>query len=104
MKSEGQRESLKHEKRIAKEHGGKRVKASGATWLHKGDVSFPDIHFEHKWTGDKQLTIKSVWLKKAHREAVMESKTAVLGFHLDGVNYVVLREDDYWAERDGRSE
>lgn len=101
MKSENQKLSQKQERRLADKPDGRRVKASGATWLHKGDVSFPDILIEHKLTTKRQLTLKSEWLKKIRQEAVLESKTPVLGFHLDGENYVVLREDDFWAMRDG---
>ena len=95
MKTEGQKQSLKHEKRLAKTLGGKRSAASGAFWSRKGDVRSEDLLIEHKWTGKKQVTIKSEVLKKITKEAILDSRTPVLGIHLDGENYVILGEEDF---------
>jgi hypothetical protein len=95
MKSEGQKQSLKHEKRLAKIVSGKRSAASGAFWSRKGDVRSDDLLIEHKWTGKKQVTIKSEVLKKITKEAILDSRTPVLGIHLDGENYVILGEEDF---------
>lgn len=95
MKSEGQKNSLKHEKRLEKKLGGSRTAASGAFWSRKGDVRTQDLLIEHKWTGKKQFTVKSDVLKKIMREAILEGRTPVLGFHLDGENYVILGEEDF---------
>jgi hypothetical protein len=95
MKSEGQKQSLKHEKRLEKAMGGKRNAASGAFWSRKGDVRTDDLLIEHKWTGKKSVTIKSEVLKKITTEAILDSRTPVLGLHLDGENYVVLLEEDF---------
>jgi hypothetical protein len=100
MKSEGQRQSQKHEKRLAKKIGGTRTAASGAFWSRKGDVRSKELLIEHKWTGKKQVTIKSEVLKKITREAILDSRIPVLGLHLDGENYVVLLEDDYLEMRE----
>ena len=100
MKSEGQRQSQKHEKRLAKTVGGTRTAASGAFWSRKGDVRSKELLIEHKWTGKKQVTIKSEVLKKITREAILDSRIPVLGLHLDGENYVVLLEDDYLEMRE----
>lgn len=94
-KSKGQKESLKHEKRLEKIVGGKRNAASGAFWSRKGDVRSDDLLIEHKWTGKKSVTIKSEILKKITKEAILDSRTPVLGLHLDGENYVVLLEEDF---------
>lgn len=99
MKSKGQKESLKHEKRLAKEVGGVRSAASGAFWSRKGDVRSDDLLIEHKWTGKKQVTIKSEVLKKITKEAILDSRTPVLGLHLDDENYVVMLEEDFFALR-----
>ena len=99
MKSEGQKQSLKHEKRLAKKIGGKRNAASGAFWSRKGDVRNEDLLIEHKWTGKKQVTIKSEVLKKITREAILDGRMPVLGLHLDGENYVVLGEEDFFELR-----
>lgn len=100
MKSEGQKQSQKHEKRIAKRIGGKRNAASGAYWSRKGDVRSDDLLIEHKYTGKKQTTIKSDVLKKIMREAILDGRTPVLGIHLDGEDYVILTEHDFIEMRE----
>jgi hypothetical protein len=100
MKSEGQKQSRKHEDRIAKRINGSRNAASGALWARKGDVRSKTLLIEHKWTGKKQVTIKSEVLKKITREAILDSRVPVLGLHLEGENYVVLLEDDYLEMRE----
>lgn len=100
MKSEGQKQSRKHENRIAKRIGGKRTAASGAYWSRKGDVRSDDLLIEHKYTGKKQTTIKSDVLKKIMREAILDGRTPVLGIHLDGEDYVILTENDFIEMRE----
>jgi hypothetical protein len=100
VRSEGQKQSQKHEKRLAKKVGGTRTAASGAFWSRKGDVRSKELLIEHKWTGKKQVTIKSEVLKKITREAILDNRIPVLGLHLDGENYVVLLEDDYLEMRE----
>jgi len=100
MRSEGQKQSQKHEKRLAKKVGGTRTAASGAFWSRKGDVRSKGLLIEHKWTSKKQVTIKSEVLKKITREAILDNRIPVLGLHLDGENYVVLLEDDYLEMRE----
>ena len=100
MKSEGQKQSKIHEKRIAKKIGGSVTAASGAFWSRKGDARSDDLLVEHKWTGKKTFTIKSDVLKKITREAILDGRVPVLGIHLDGENYVILLEDDYLELRD----
>ena len=100
MKSEGQKQSQKHEKRLAKKIGGSRNAASGAYWSRKGDVRSDDLLIEHKYTGKKQTTIKSEVLKKIMREAILDGRTPVLGIHLDGEDYVILTEHDFIEMRE----
>lgn len=100
MKTEGQKQSQKHEKRIAKKVGGSTNAASGAFWSRKGDVRSSDLLIEHKWTGKKQTTVKSDVLKKIVREAILDGRMPVLGIHLDGEDYVILLEDDFLELRD----
>jgi hypothetical protein len=99
MKTEGQKQSRKHENRLAKLVDGKRTAASGAFWSRKGDVRNDDLLIEHKWTGKKQVTIKSEVLKKITKEAILDSRMPVLGIHLDGENYVILGEEDFFELR-----
>jgi len=100
VKSEGQKQSQKHEKRLAKKIGGSRNAASGAYWQRKGDVRSDDLLIEHKYTGKKQTTIKSEVLKKIMREAILDGRTPVLGIHLDGEDYVILSEHDFIEMRE----
>lgn len=99
MKSEGLKQSQAHEKRLAKAMGGKRTPASGAFWSMKADVRTSDELIEHKWTGKKQFTIKSDVLIKIVREAILDGRMPVFGFHLGGKNYIILREEDYLEMR-----
>lgn len=100
MKSEGQKESQKHEKRLAKAINGSPTAASGAFWSRKGDVRSSDLLIEHKWTGKKSKTIQSAELKKITTEAILDGRTPVFGIHLDGEDYVILLETDFLEMRD----
>lgn len=95
MKSEGLRQSQKHEKRIAKKYNGTRTAASGAFWSRKGDVRTVDWLFEHKYTSAKSFRLTLDVLKKIHDEAVMDGRRPALGVHFGGMNVVVLMEDDF---------
>jgi hypothetical protein len=95
VKSEGQKQSQKHEKRLAKAIGGQTTAASGAFWSRKGDVRNNLTLWEHKWTGKKYYTFKSSELKKIANEAIMDGRLPVFAVHLDGDNYIVLHESDY---------
>lgn len=103
-RSEGQKQSLKHEKRLEKELGGKRTAASGAFWSRKGDVRSDDMLIEHKWTGKKSFTLKSEVLEKIVTEAILDSRMPVLGVSLNGENYVLLMEDDFIELRNYKKE
>ena len=95
MKSKGQKESRKHEDRLAKKIGGQRTAASGAFWSRKGDVRSKDLLVEHKWTGKASVSVKAAVLEKIVTEAILDGRTPVLGFHLNDENYVLLLEDDF---------
>lgn len=94
MRTEGQKESRKHENRLAKAIGGSRTAASGAFWSRKGDVRSEELLIEHKWTGKKSKTIQSAELKKIVVEAIMDGRIPVFGLHLDGEDYVIMLETD----------
>jgi hypothetical protein len=95
LKTEGQKQSQAHEKRIAKTIGGSTTAASGAFWSRKGDIRSDTLLVEHKWTGKKSKTIQSAELKKITTEAIMDGRTPVFGIHLDGEDYVILLEHDF---------
>jgi hypothetical protein len=100
LKSEGQKQSQKHEKRIAKAVGGKTTAASGAFWSRKGDVRSDDLLIEHKWTGKKSFSLKAEVLEKIVTEAIIDSRMPVLGISLNNNNYVLLTEDDFLEMRE----
>lgn len=95
MKSKGQKESQKHEARLAKAINGQRIVASGALWSRKGDVRSQDLLIEHKWTGKSSFTVKAAVLEKIVKEAILDGRMPVLGISLNNENYVMLTEDDY---------
>lgn len=95
MKSKGQKESKKHEARLAKAIGGKRNAASGAFWNRKGDVRSHDLLVEHKWTGKASFTVKAAVLEKIVKEAILDGRMPVLGISLNNENYILLTEDDF---------
>lgn len=94
-RSEGQRQSQYHEKRLAEKIGGQVTAASGAFWSRKGDVRNSRMLIEHKWTGKKSFSLKADVLRKILLEATLAGRLPVLGIHLDGNDYVVLTEDDF---------
>ena len=100
MKSEGQKQSQKHEKRLAKKTSGSRTAASGAFWSRKGDVRSDDLLIEHKWTGKKSFTLKAEVLEKIVLEAIVDSRMPVLGISLNNKNYILLTEDDFFEMRE----
>lgn len=94
MKTEGQRQSQKHEKRLAKKLGGSVNAASGALWSRKGDVRSDHVLLEHKYTGKKTFTLKAEDLEKNVKNAILEGRMPVFGIHLNGKNYAIIVEDD----------
>ena len=104
MKSKGQRESKKHEDRLAGLVSGQRSAGSGAFWSRKGDVRSTDLLIEHKWTGKASFTVKATVLEKIVKEAILDSRTPVLGFSLNNNNYIVLTEDDFLELRQNLQE
>jgi hypothetical protein len=100
LKSEGQKQSQKHEKRLAKVVGGSVNAASGAFWSRKGDVRSDDLLIEHKWTGKKSFSLKAEVLEKIVMEAIIDSRMPVLGISLNNKNYVLLTEDDFLEMRE----
>lgn len=95
MRTEGQKQSKKHERRLAKLVDGKTNAASGAFWSRKGDVRSTDLLIEHKWTGKKSFTLKAEVLEKIVTEAILDGRLPVLGISLNNENYVILQEDDF---------
>ena len=99
MRSKGQKESKKHEARLAKKLDGQRSAASGAFWSRKGDVRSTDLLLEHKWTGKASFTVKAAVLEKIVKEAILDGRMPLLGISLNSENYILLTEDDFLEMR-----
>jgi hypothetical protein len=95
MKSEGQKASQAHEKRLEKVLNGARTAASGAFWSRKGDVRSERFLAEHKYTAAKSFSIKASELKKIETEALMVGRVPIFCISLDNRDYVLLLEDDF---------
>jgi len=89
------RTSQRGEAATAKELGGKRQPASGATKWAKGDVKTKDLLVERKdtWAGGFRLTRDD--LAKIKDQARLEGKTPVfqIGYQPDGEQYAVIEWD-----------
>lgn len=99
MRSKGQKESKKHEVRLAKKLDGQRSAGSGAFWSRKGDVRSQDLLLEHKWTGKASFTVKAAVLEKIVKEAILDGRMPLLGISLNSENYILLTEDDFLEMR-----
>lgn len=99
MKSEGQRQSQRHERRIAKMVGGKTVGGSGNSWSHKGDVDAEDMLIEHKYTGNKSYSINANIWRKIETEAVRSAKIPVYAITLQDLDLWVMDPNDILAMR-----
>jgi Holliday junction resolvase len=96
MKSHGQRQSQRHEKRLAKVIDGETVAASGAFWSRKGDVRSEVYLIEHKYTAAKSYSIKAADLRKLEDQATMVGRLPVFAISLGGRDYVIVPEADYF--------
>ena len=101
MATEGQKQSRKHEERLAKELGGTRVGGSGAGWSHKLDVRAPDILLEHKWTSRGSYSVTAKLWREVETQAVKISRTPLLGIRLElsDIDLIVMDEDDFLEMR-----
>lgn len=76
--------------------GGQTDARSGAGWKRKADVRSLTTLFEMKRTDNKRgITVKADDLELLRRHAAQIGRRPVLGFELNGRNYVILMEDDY---------
>lgn len=73
---------------------------SGAGWKRKHDVRSEGVLWEMKRTGKKQITLKANDLESVRREAILEGRIPLLGFELNGRNYVVVEENDWHGTQD----
>jgi hypothetical protein len=79
--------SRKHEQRVAKALGGRRIAQSGARRWSKwdkttdqGDVSTPEFHVEHKRTDKDSMSVKKEWLAKVSDGAKRAGKDPAIVF------------------------
>lgn len=85
--------SQKHETRLGKRMGGKRIPRSGGlAWSRwdkttaNGDISAPSFHFEHKRTENKSISIPHEWLVKVCEGArrVLKDPGVIITFEEKG--------------------
>ena len=106
MKSRGQKESQRQERRISDTYDGQVSAASGAMWHRKGDVRAEDLLIEAKWTEKKSFSVSKDMLDKIEREATLESREWMLYLTMQGQDYVIVDADVFemyyraWKERD----
>lgn len=96
------KDSIKQEKRTAKNYRGSRTVSSGAVWFSKNDVRTEKFLIENKFTNNaKSYTVKFDELKDVVTRAVLEGRIPVLQFDLGGRQFVILVEDDFLEMIDG---
>jgi len=72
--TEQQRRATQRELRLAKDHGGDRVRGSGSGPFKKGDVSFANALLQDKHTIKKSIAVKKSDLEQVEGEALMRGK------------------------------
>lgn len=92
------RKSIKQEKQIAKETGGRRQPMSGAGY-HKGDVKTKLHLIEIKFTDKSGYALKRDIMKKIFYEATYEDSIPYLQIRMGKDNYCVFRKEDFDALR-----
>ena len=90
------RKSIKQEKQIAKETGGRRHPMSGAGY-HKGDVKTKVHLIEIKFTDKNSYSLNKDTMKKIFYEATYEDRIPYLQIRMGKDNYCVLRKEDFDA-------
>jgi len=84
--------SISQEKRIAKNTGGRRQKASGALPGSKGDVRAVELLAECKRTDKKSISITIEYLEKITREASFYNKIPSVAIEIDNPPKFVNRD------------
>lgn len=85
--------SQEQEADVARRVGGRVQPASGAGWMHKGDVSETDFLIECKMTGARSYRLTLDTLLKIEREAILENKEFALFLRIAGRDYAVIDAD-----------
>jgi hypothetical protein len=98
--------SRKQERRGADRMGGRVTPGSGNGWVTKNDVKTDDLSVEYKHTDAKSYFLKHADLKKAERNALLDSGREfafIVGF--SGEEYVVISRGYFESLRNhGHSE
>ena len=69
--------------------------------LRKNDVRNADLSIELKWTGKRQITVKSDDLEKGEQHALRDGREFAFGISLNGHNYVIVTQDYFEELTDG---
>lgn len=89
--------SKRQEKRVAKKVDGRTTVASGAVPFDKGDVSSESFLIECKTTDKKSYSLKNEIFEKIAREAVNVGKIPLMAIEINGAEYIVCRDYDFFS-------
>jgi len=88
------------EKKGAKRFEGVQHAGSGNQWQRKNDVHSDTDLVEFKDTSNKKsISLKVGDLTGVMNQAAIEGRRGILGFHLAGIDYVVMLDADYQEMR-----
>lgn len=93
------RSSVRQEKRIAKDVGGRRTAASGALPGLKGDVKADDWLIEAKQTQSVRYSLTLAVWRKIEREAILSGRKPALVIEMAGRQVVCVDYNDWLAMR-----
>ena len=93
------RSSVRQEKKIAKDVGGRRVAGSGSMPGNKGDVKASGWLVEAKQTLKARFPLTLQLWRKIEREAFKASKTPAMVIEMAGRSLVVIDYKDWLAMR-----
>lgn len=96
MPQRRQHRSKKQEQAAAERLGGRRVSGSGSGWVTKNDVKTDDLSVELKYTDKKSYSLKYDELKKAERNALMDSGREfafLVGFGVQKGSAMVIQDE-----------
>jgi hypothetical protein len=96
-KNKIKKESIKQEKKLAKDLGAKKVPQSGAQETSPNDMILGNYVIESKATKGKSINVKKEWLDQVKQSPINYGKipTLVLDFTKLGDRYIVMDEKDF---------
>jgi hypothetical protein len=84
-----------HEKKQAKDFGGRVSKGSGNFWAQPGDIKTDDFLIEAKQTDKKSYSIKYETWDKIYEEALFSQRIPLLSLLLRDIELVIVQKGDF---------